>query len=440
MNKTRKPAIIQFQPQTEAESILAGLIGSGIISADDMKNAAIMNKKTMIISVHPYTITKGKGKDTRWATYVEDLDKPNHRRRVVKKTEAELLEYLYELYFGPKAVPGMQTLLDIYPEWFEYKKIKVARLNTLHRYDNDFKRFYLNEPLSRELISTPIYMLKKLQIEKWAYSMIHQHDLTRKAYMNMITPLRQMLDYMIDKDIISVNPVRNVHIDKGHFRPVRKKPAKTQIFFADEKDQLIAAAYQMAEETGDENFLAIPLFFLTGVRIGECLGLSYDDFDEDLHTIRIHRSLIVVDTVDENRNWGKREYRVEEYLKKNAEEREVIATDECFEIVDKVRALQRAKGNYSKMLFNVRTPNNLQRKLAKLCKMTKIEERSPHKIRKTYISTLINQMMDLDFVREQVGHKEIQTTLNSYTYSTARTEKKYADLTNIFDNKSQKKA
>ncbi len=433
----KRTQIAHFEPKTEAESVLAGLLDGGIISPSDVQDAAIMNKKSQILSVHPFTISQGKGHDTRWATYIEDPERKNHRRRVVKNTEAELLEYLYEHYFGPHAIPGMQTLLDIYPEWFEYKKVKVARLNTLHRYDNDFKRFYLNEPLSEELIATPICMMKKLLIEKWAYSMIHKYDLTHKSYMNMITPLRQMLDYMIDKEVISVNPVKNVHIDKGHFRPVRKRPARTQIFFADEMKDIIATSYQMAEETRDEVFLAIPLCFLTGLRIGECLCLSYDDFDEDYHTIRIHRSLVVVDTVDKDRNWGKREYQVQEYLKKNADERDIVATDMCFAIADRVRELQRERGCYSKMLFNVRTPNNLQRKLAKVCKMSGVDSKSPHKIRKTYISTLINQMMDLDFVREQVGHKEIQTTLNSYTYSTARTEKKYADLTSIFENKSQ---
>ena len=218
-----------------------------------------------------------------------------------------------------------------------------------------------------------------------------------------------------------------------HPKPERKKPAKTQIFFADEKDQLVAAAYQLAEETIDEQFLAIPLFFLTGLRIGECLGLSYDDFDEDLHIIRVHRSMIAVDQVDKDRNWGKREYVIEEYLKKNAEEREVIVTDECFRIADKIRELQREKGIYSSMLFHVKTPTNLQKKLARLCKMVDIQVRSPHKIRKTYISTLINQSIDMDFIREQVGHKDLQTTLNSYTYSTSRIEKKYADLSAIFE-------
>ena len=187
-------------------------------------------------------------------------------------------------------------------------------------------------------------------------------------------------------------------------------------------------------------FFAIPLFFLSGIRIGECLGLSFDDFLEDSHTLRIHRSLVVVDTVDENRTWGTRKYQIQEYLKKNADEREVIVPDECFDIVRKVKEMQLQKGLHSDYLFNVKTPNNLQRKLAKVCEMAGVDSKSPHKIRKTYISTLVNKMMDLDFVRTQVGHKEIQTTLNSYTYSTERAEKKYAELSSIFGKKDSTSA
>ena len=150
-------------------------------------------------------------------------------------------------------------------------------------------------------------------------------------------------------------------------------------------------------------------------------------------SIRIHRSLVVVDTVDENRNWQTRIYQIQEYLKKNADEREVIVTDECFEIVKKIRAMQEQKGIQSEYLFSVKTPSSLECKLRRVCRKAGIASKSPHKIRKTYISTLVNQMKDLDFVRSQVGHKEIQTTLNSYTYSTERTEKKYSDLSAIFE-------
>ena len=42
------------------------------------------------------------------------------------------------------------------------------------------------------------------------------------------------------------------------------------------------------------------------------------------------------------------------------------------------------------------------------------------KTRKTYISTLLNKGVDADFVRTQVGHRDLQTTLNSYAFSTTR--------------------
>ena len=34
-----------------------------------------------------------------------------------------------------------------------------------------------------------------------------------------------------------------------------------------------------ADETGDTAFMTIPLFFQTGMRIGECLALTFNDFD-----------------------------------------------------------------------------------------------------------------------------------------------------------------
>ncbi len=33
---------------------------------------------------------------------------------------------------------------------------------------------------------------------------------------------------------------------------------------------------------------------------------------------------------------------------------------------------------------------------------------------------LLNHGFDPDFVRQQAGHKQLQTTLNNYTYSTTR--------------------
>ena len=76
----------------------------------------------------------------------------------------------------------------------------------------------------------------------------------------------------------------------------------------------------------------------------------------------------------------------------------------------------------SDLLFHVKTPNNISRKLTRICKDLGITCRSPHKGRKTYISTLLNKGVDPDFVRTQVGHRDLMTTLNSYAFSTTRKE------------------
>lgn len=78
------------------------------------------------------------------------------------------------------------------------------------------------------------------------------------------------------------------------------------------------------------------------------------------------------------------------------------------------------KGIIRNRLFETATQNNIQMKLYRMCDELGIERRSPHKLRKTYISMLLNHGFDPDFVRQQAGHKQLQTTLNNYTYSTTR--------------------
>ena len=104
----------------------------------------------------------------------------------------------------------------------------------------------------------------------------------------------------------------------------------------------------------DETYLAIPMFFLTGVRIGELLALGYEDFDQKKSMIRIHRSLCT-DFQPTDEGWGQRQYVVEEHLKKNADSRNVLVPPEVFELVKKVKKIQMRKGGLLPLLFPVLT-------------------------------------------------------------------------------------
>ncbi len=78
------------------------------------------------------------------------------------------------------------------------------------------------------------------------------------------------------------------------------------------------------------------------------------------------------------------------------------------------------KGIVRDRIFENATEDIIQMKLYRLCDELDFGRRSPHKLRKTYISMLLNNSFDPDFVRRQAGHRQLQTTLNNYTYSTTR--------------------
>ena len=425
MKKTNVP-----QPDPEqalglenAEEFLRSAIKHGILSVSDVRNTIAMKKKKSVLRVHPYKISQGRGSDKRFFTYITEGNS-SQRKKVRKNTEIELIDYLYEYYFGEDLFHKNCTIPDIYEEWLNYRLATCRSESTVHRNDNDYKRFYVNEPLSKHIMSTPIRKLTRADIREWMHLIIKKYEMDATAFGNMAVIIRQIFKYMMDRDMLETDNCNAVHIDKRAFVKKGKPKAETQIFYEDEVEEIISLACQKAQEKSDESFYAIPLFFYTGLRIGECLGLSHDDFDKETRTLHVHRSFVVMDHRNEDGSWAQRKYEVVDYLKQNGNPRDVLITKECFDLQRETRKMQFKKGiDANGLLFRVKTPNNISCKLARICKELGIDKRSPHKGRKTYISTLLNKGLDPDFVRTQVGHRDLQTTLNSYAFSTTRKEK-----------------
>ena len=405
----------------DANYLLSFMMDRGIISEDDARRAEFMNKKKKVLSVHKHAVSQGKGKDKRWFTRVND-PKRNALRRIAGKTEEELIEKLFRFYFAEQARLSCVNLMGLYNEWRAYKLNVSNRTGTVRRLDNDYKRFYLKEPLSRQILTMPLAKMRKIDIEIWGYSLIKKHNFSKKQFYNMSTVLKQVLDFYGDLGYGQGNPFNQVHFRPNAFRRVVKKTAKTQIFYPDEVKKLFDLAQLKAEQTRDENYLAIPMIICLGLRVSECLGLAFSDFDQSNNLVEIHSSLSEIEVLKEDGTWETRGYAVEDYLKQNAAPRRILAGDDCFVIVNKIKAILQAKKIKREYLFKVQTPNNIEMKLYHLCEELGIEKRSPHKLRKTYISNLLNKGFDQDFVREQAGHQALQTTLNYYVYSTTRNE------------------
>ena len=62
------------------------------------------------------------------------------------------------------------------------------------------------------------------------------------------------------------------------------------------------------------------------------------------------------------------------------------------------------------------------------CDAVGISHKSPHKIRKTYGTMLIDGGVDESIIMEQMGHKDIMTTKKYYYFSNKSDEKKYEQI------------
>ena len=77
------------------------------------------------------------------------------------------------------------------------------------------------------------------------------------------------------------------------------------------------------------------------------------------------------------------------------------------------------------------TTNCFRRRLERVCKQVGVYKKSPHKIRKTYGSILLDNNVDKNLVIQQMGHTDITVTENHYHRNRKSIERKVEILSAI---------
>jgi integrase/recombinase XerC len=149
---------------------------------------------------------------------------------------------------------------------------------------------------------------------------------------------------------------------------------------------------------GVRDKLIITLLYATGIRLAELLQLKDSDFDIKNGMIRVlgkgKKERIIPYPTSIN-------LLVEQYI--NERNTSIgIKTD---------RLLVTEKGNpaYEKLIYRVVKTN--------LAKVTLLEKKSPHVLRHTYATHLLNNGADLNAVKELLGHANLAAT-QIYTHTT----------------------
>ena len=370
--------------------------------AKDMKKAELQK----IIDQHPHPITQGK--DGRWRTRVSLGD--GQRRQIAKATKEKVYEALYEHYRGASStqVTEMLTLESLFPQWLEYKRLKGAASSYLKRMKSDWKTYYAGT----DIVKVPIQSLKKITMDIWAHQLIEQTGRSKKQYYAVSVIMRQMLDYAVDLEVITLNPLKQVHIDaRMVFKPNKKKASDTQVFNRTELDVLYDIAWEdfRSEHNTVHKLapLAVMFQFQTGVRIGELSVLRYEDIeDSEIYVQRMFRY---------------QQKEVVEYTKCHHDGRYVILTPLAKRLIDTAKQYQQEHGLPDNgYIFSVNEEPLSYYAIRKLyeryCKSIGTIGKSSHTARRNFISALIDAGININEIREMVGHADERTTYNSYCF------------------------
>lgn len=404
-----------------SEEILSFLVENGMINTGDVQRALTEKHIKEVLKQHPYEIWQGE--DGRFRTYVKDETKPTGRRMIAKTHEQELKELLVRFYEEREKEKQKReqeekereetekrelTLEKLYPRWLKYKGLHTEAETTIRRIGNDWKKYYIGT----EIIKTPIINLTKLMLDEWVHKLIKDFSMTKQQYYNSSIIMRQCLIYAVDLGIIESNPFPLVRIDgKKMFRKVKKKPDYTQVFLKNEIPAIYSLAWQDFLENNRLKYrlapLAILFQFQTGVRLGELCVCSEEDI-ESANYIHIQRM-----------------YRYEtneivEHAKTECGDRKVFLTTQAKKYIQLARDYKASLGITSQYLFSLDelplSPRSVTSLYHKYCDKLDIIRKTSHKTRKTFISALIDGKVNLNTIRELVGHADERTTLKNYCF------------------------
>lgn len=375
-----------------------------------------------------------------YVTYVPAADKPRGRKPLSATTKDKLNRKIIDFYLDhereeqeaaekAKEEQSVITLRMLYPKWLNIKRLETTATSYIRRIDDDWKKYYLNDPM----IDVDITQFTKISLKEWALGMIKSRELTKTQYYNMSIIIRQALDYAVDSDYLKENPFKGFNVDGKLFRKVKKPEDNTQVFLTTERPLIEAEAWNDFDEKGCTSALAIPFAFQTGLRLGELVAIKDTDICNDGKYLHIQRMAQKEQRQRPDGTWYPAKWVVIEHTKSSAGDRFVYLTKEARRILKIIMDTNQENGWYHNGFLFIHggeliTPRAVDTRIRKYCDHININRKSTHKIRKSFISSLIDAGININEVRKQVGHEDERTTLHNYCFNRKEMEVNEADM------------
>lgn len=392
-------------------------IEHGIIDAARISAEVEMAKRKELLKKHPYKVWQAK--NGRWCTYFYNRD--GTRVLVTRKDREDLYDWIVEYVKEQEDNP---TVSEIFRAWLNWKlELNKISKSTYNRYEYVFSRSY------DEFGKRNIKNLSPEDFRDFMEEQIPRFNLTAKGFSNLKTVTKGLLKYAKRHHYIDWNytyMLDDIEVSDRDFKKNLKEDYEE--VYSDEEMKLII---DYLVSNLDQTNMGLLLVFITGLRVGELSTLKPENIEDDCITVRRTETK----WKDQDGKWH---IEVKEFPKSEAGWRTVVVPSEWKWLLKRLKMLNpwgewiftRVSGRFKGKRMDVKT---FEYRLTLINKRLGIYHKSPHKIRKTYCTILMDEGMDDNFVTQQMGHTSILVSENHYHRNRKSIDEKQKKLDGISD-------
>ena len=283
----------------------------------------------------------------------------------------------------------MKSLFETYIDYLRYERGASPR--TIGEYQNDleaFESFFRNvdSTLSWETVDADI-------VRRWMVDMMERGN-KASSVQRRLSALRSCYRFLLRRGLVERDPAHRVTAPK-------KERALPSFVREEALNRLLDTPEMWTPDfEGMRDRLIIMMFFSAGLRLGELLGLNDVDVNASAQTIKVNG--------------------------KGNKQRIIPFGAELLHLIYIYREARTAKlGDTSgempffvdqkgRRLRDYKVREMVRRQLALV---TTQQKRSPHVLRHSFATAMLNHQADLESVKELLGHVRLSTT-EIYTHTT----------------------
>ena len=233
------------------------------------------------------------------------------------------------------------------------------------------------------------------------------------SYKDITNIVKNVLDYALRLDMIKSNPM--LYVIKPRKKVDVSETEKHGNFYT--KDEL-KKFLDVAKNTDLKKYTLFRLLAYSGMRVGECLALTWHDLDIKNKTVSVSKTVartekgLVIQTP-----------------KTKASNRKISLDDRTIQILKEWQLEQRKQllmlginaMNKEQLIFSNNsntfiTNETVRGYIKQISKKAGIYQITTHGFRHTHATLLFASGMDIKQVQARLGHSKVQTTLDIYTH------------------------